>query len=324
MNIYSKTMAGVLVVLIAVFGVYVSSRAIYAIVRAGRGGGCFTGAFIGDNPTRADILSFEETYGKAPYYVLLFTDWERYPDGLVIKDILGQGSCPIITWEPWIDHSKPIDIEELLQGGYDEYLLEFAERIGSFDGEILIRFAHEMNGDWYPWAGSIIGAENYRDMYRYVKGIFDDRGIKNVKWVFSFNWENVPGDKDNDISNYYPGSDHVDYIGIDGYNWGTTQTWSRWMSFRDLFLAAYKRSVYEFKKPVIISEFSSAKEGGDKAEWIRQAMSDIKSWRKVKGFVLFNVNKEVDWTFPISESWGRGFRKSISAPYFIEKAEDDR
>ncbi|MFA6636683.1 MAG: glycosyl hydrolase [Candidatus Omnitrophota bacterium] len=282
--------------------------------------GCFTGAFLADDPGRSDIKSFRNDYGKKPYYVMLFTDWKNFPNDSTIADILKEGCRPIVTWEPWIAHSKDaIDIDSLLAGEHDDRIREFAKRLKAFDEEILLRFAHEMNGNWYPWSGSVIGSEKYRKMYRYVKDIFDDMGAVNIKWVFSVNWEDVPAIDANDISNYYPGGGYVDYVGIDGYNWGTSQEWSKWMSFYDIFAGIYERCVAEFGKPVIITEFSSASDGGNKAEWIKSAMEDIKSWRQVKGFVVFNTDKEVDWKFPIAESSGQAFREAISAPHFKDK-----
>ena len=311
---------GVIVMAVCFFVLYAQIGVVRSSKRE-----CLTGAFLADTPGKADILSFQETYGKKPYYVLMFTDWGNYPSGEAIKGILEESCCPIVTWEPWKAHAQEaIDLAGLMRGEYDDYIREFAARMGSFDGEILLRFAHEMNGNWYPWSGSNIGADKYKDMYRYVKDIFDETGIQNVKWVFSINWEDVPRTAANEMLNYYPGADYVDYVGLDGYNWGTTREWSSWTSFDELFGGIYKKTLREFGKPVIISEFSSVSEGGDKTEWIQQAMRKLKTWDKVQGFVLFDVDKEVDWTFPITKSWGRKFRDELSDPCFVDKEEDDR
>jgi len=278
---------------------------------------CFTGAFIGDKPSRQDIVTFQRDYVKQPYFVMIFVDWKNFPDLGVIKAILGEGSCPLITWEPWNAEPKTgIDYDGLLQGEYDDYISDFAKLIGSFKSEVCLRFAHEMNGNWYPWSGSKIGVDKYIKIYQYVKDIFDKLGVNNVKWVFSVNWEDTPPIKANDFINYYPGEAYVDYVGIDGYNWGDTQSWSQWITFRELFNAPYNKVVDQLKKPVLISEFSSASSGGDKAKWIQNAMQDIKELKEVKGFVLFNVNKEVDWSFPASEEPGKALKKELEDPYF--------
>lgn len=315
MNPGHKALAIFFTLIIAGFSVYTVTRSrIWSEHR-----GCFTGAFLTDHPGDADIKAFEKAYGKKPYYVLVFTDWERFPPDNTIRDILANGCRPVITWEPWKNHSEGVDPKKLLAGEYDEYIRNFASRISGFDREILIRFAHEMNGDWYPWSGSIIGRENYKKMYRHVKDVVSSEGAANVKWVFSFNWENVPDEPWNDFAEYYPGDVYVDYVGIDGYNWGNTREWSRWRSFREIFLPAYTRAVKEFGKPVIISEFGSSGQGGNKAVWIRETMKNIRSWKEVKGFILFNVDKEVDWSFKPGTESAASFGKSLKSAYFKDE-----
>jgi mannan endo-1,4-beta-mannosidase len=280
---------------------------------------CLTGAFLADKPTRADINDFKRDYGKKPYFVMIFIDWNKYPDLGVIKDILDEGCCPVITWEPWNAVEKTgIDIERLLTGGYDRYIEEMAKLLKSFRKEILLRFAHEMNGNWYPWSGSSVGPEKYAQMYRYVKDVFDRYGAQNVKWVFSVNWEDVPPIRANAFLNYYPGDEYVDYVGIDGYNWGDTQSWSRWMTFSDLFSGPYDKITAVLGKPVLITEFSSAPTGGDKARWIREGMLDIKKKPNIKGFIVFNVSKEAPWSFPIWSDAGREFKKQLEDGYFSD------
>lgn len=280
-------------------------------------GNCLIGAFIADKPTRKDIIEFKKDYGKKPYLVMIFVDWDEYPDLGAIKAILDEGSTPFITWEPWKAVSRTsIDYDKLLEGGYDKYITEFAKLIKSFEIEIFLRFAHEMNGNWYPWAGSKIGVDKYKSVYKHVKDIFDKEDVTNVKWVFSVNWEDVPPIEGNNFLKYYPGDTYVDYVGIDGYNWGNTQDWSKWVSFGELFDNTYNKATKTLKKPVLISEFSSASSGGDKAEWIYNAMKDIKGFENVKGFVVFNVDKEVDWRFPATEKSGKELRKQMEDSYF--------
>jgi len=231
----------------------------------------------------------------------------------------------MITWEPWDATLKtPIDYDRLLQGEYDKYITDFANYIKFFEAEVFLRFAHEMNGNWYPWSGSKIGADKYKEIYKYIKDIFDSSGVKNVKWVFSVNCEDVPNIKDNNFLNYYPGNTYVDYIGIDGYNWGNTQSWSKWITFRDLFEEVYNKTRKVLKKPILISEFSSTSKGGDRVKWIRSAMQDMKTFEEIKGFVLFNENKEVDWNFSISESSGKELKKQFKDPYFIGVKKNDK
>ncbi|MDD5227116.1 MAG: glycosyl hydrolase [Candidatus Omnitrophica bacterium] len=279
--------------------------------------GCFVGAFLGDVPSSESIDRFQKEYGKKPFLVLTFLDWGKYPAESVIRDVYAQNCVLMVTWEPWVAATqKGIDYDALLAGKEDGYIRTFALRIKSVGKTVFLRFAHEMNGDWYPWSGQKIGGAKYQRLFRHVRNIFDQVGAGNVQWVFSLNAENVP--RENDSALCYPGDRYVDYVGLDGYNWGTTQSWSRWKSFRDIFLGVYDDVVRRYKKPVIVSEFSSSSAGGDKALWIEDALQTMRHMPAVKGFILFNVDKEVDWRFPPNIASGQKLRSGLADPYFQE------
>ncbi|MFA6609580.1 MAG: glycosyl hydrolase [Candidatus Omnitrophota bacterium] len=272
---------------------------------------CLTGAFLADSPTISDIDGFKKSYGKKPYMVMVFAGWGGLVDEKVIKDVYSEGCVLFVTWEPWDPATKEgIDFDKVLSGGYDGYIGSFGERLKSSGGIVFIRFAHEMNGDWYPWSGLKIGREKYIAVHRYLKTKFDKMGLADVKWVFSVNWEDVPKEN-NHFMLYYPGDGFVDYIGIDGYNWGDTKPWSSWMSFKEIFAHRYEEIMSLVKKPVLISEFSSTGSGGDKAAWIKDAIVDMKQMRGVAGFVLFNVDKETDWSFPADALPGKALKRSL-------------
>jgi beta-mannanase len=285
---------------------------------------CFTGAFLADKPSQKDIREFETNYGKKPFLVMIFADWGNFIDKNVIRDVYSENCILFITLEPWKAYEKqPIDYENLLKGGDDSYIKDFAKRLKDIKKPVFIRFAHEMNGNWYPWSGTKIGAEKYIAMYRRVKDIFDDIGADNAKWVFSVNREDVPSDANNHFMRYYPGDEYVDYVGIDGYNWGNTQTWSKWMTFKEIFSKNYEEIITKTNKPVMISEFSSATSGGDKKIWIKEAMIDIKKWNRIKAFVLFNVNKEADWSFPAGKGPAKEFKSQLGDPYFRDSSSQE-
>jgi hypothetical protein len=284
--------------------------------------GCLTGAFLGDDPSAESIDRFQKEYGKKPFGVLTFLDWGKYPDEGVIRDVSARDCMLMVTWEPWIAATKEgIDYDAVLAGKEDGYIRDFALRMKSIGKAVFLRFAHEMNGDWYPWSGARIGGAKYRRLFRHVRRIFDEAGAGNVRWVFSINAENVP--QGNDFALCYPGDRYVDYIGLDGYNWGATQAWSRWRSFKDIFSGIYRDVVRRYKKPVILSEFSSTSVGGDKALWIGEALEEIKYMPAVKGFILFNVDKETDWRFPPDTASGRKLRAGLADPYFRDVPKED-
>jgi len=65
--------------------------------------------------------------------------------------------------------------------------------------------------------------ETYIAAFRHIVDIFRANGATNVKWVFNVNCDNVGNGTS--YLGHYPGDNYVDYTSIDGYNWGTTQSW---------------------------------------------------------------------------------------------------
>lgn len=294
----------------------------FACARDQRGVGCLTGAFLADRPSAASIDGFQKDYGKKPFFVLTFLDWGKYPDEGVVRDIDSRGCVPVVTWEPWDAARKTaIDYDALLAGRDDEYIRGFAMKLKAFGKPVFLRFAHEMNGDWYPWSAQKITPAKYQKLFKHVREVFDRAQAANVRWVFSINAENVP--PENVYNRCYPGDRFVDYIGLDGYNWGITQSWSKWRSFKEIFSGVYQEVVRRYPKPVIISEFSSTSEGGDKARWIAEALREIKKMPAVRGLILFNVDKETDWRFPPQSECGQKLKQGLSGPYFLETSEKE-
>ncbi len=276
--------------------------------------GCSFGVFIKDAPRAADIREFGARYGKKPALVMVFVDWGRYARADVMKDIYSEGARVVVTWEPWDAALKQgIDPDGILAGKHDDHINEFARSLQKAGGEVFLRFAHEMNGNWYPWSAGW-GHEKYIAVWRYIHGVFAAAGVDNVRWVFAVNAEDVPAD--NRFVLYYPGDEFVDYIGIDGYNWGATQTWSRWRSFKDIMDPAYQQAGTISGKPIMISEFGSTGKGGNKAVWIREAMQHIKTMERVRAVVLFNVDKETDWSFAPGSAPAREFKKQLKDAHF--------
>ena len=283
---------------------------------------CLTGAFLADRPSMTSIEAFKADYGKRPAVVLIFLDWGKYPDEVMARDVYKSGSVLMITWEPWDAVQKSaIDYDGLLVGQDDAYIREFALKLKAISRPVLLRFAHEMNGNWYPWSGQKIGGEKYRQLFRYVRKIFDSVGAGNVRWVFSINAENVP--PENGYADCYPGGRFVDYIGLDGYNWGVTRAWSRWRSFKDLFSGPYGEVVKQYQKPVIISEFGTTSAGGDKARWIDEALKEVKHMPAIKALVLFNVDKETNWKVPSASEAGRVLKNGFADSYFRDSWTED-
>lgn len=162
-------------------------------------------------------------------------------------------------------------------------------------------------GGWYSWQDR---PQEYKQAFRYVYNIFKEEGAQNVKFVWSPNY--IPSELAI-LEKYYPGDEYVDWIGIDGYNWGN-------QSFDDIFYTIYQNIVQNKNifgdKKIMLGEFASA-QGSLKGEWIEDAFKKIKEkYPKIEAFYWFNIDKERDWRVNSSPESLAAFRRAMSDYYF--------
>lgn len=290
----------------------------------------FFGVALDGHPlTESRLEVVEDEIGLKPDLVVFFLQWPgpgNTDEGIFpvesLDAVWSRGAVPCVTWEPmYIEDGaeRTIHWSLILDGFYDGYLISFAEQAGLWGRPFIIRFAHEMNLERYHWGTTKedYGPESpmiYQRMFRYVVDTFKKAGADNVLWAFCPNAESVPSPmyqpeaRWNTVRNYYPGDEYVDILGMDGYNWGTTQTveqdgWdSHWKGFREIFGHLYcELRKINPKKPIFIFETSTAHHGGDRSAWVKEAALTIGSW-SVKGIVWFHVDKEQDWRLTSEEA----------------------
>lgn len=292
---------------------------------------CFIGAFV--NGT-SNIAAYQALIGRELALVMFYSDFTSSFPLSDCTTISNNGSVPCITWEPWrgsiADANDPTySIQKIINGDFDTYISAWATAAKSFRYEIFLRFAHEMNGNWYPWSGSNCGGSssgpsNYISAWKHVRNIFDSVGATNVTWVWNVNAGSTPSDSWNSFENYYPGDAYVDWVAVDGYNWGTSVSGTSWQTFDTIFGSAYSTLIAAHPtKPIMIGEMACSEIGGSasggKAGWITDAFVKIKSnYPNIKAYNWFNISKETDWTITSSPSSKLAMSTSMSDLYYID------
>jgi beta-mannanase len=237
-----------------------------------------------------------------------------------VQKVTARGAIPLVTLEPW-DSKKGVEqpdyrLRRIASGAYDDELTAWAEDAREWGGRILLRFAHEMNGDWYPWSEQVNGNRpgDYVVAWRHVHDVFDRAGADNVEWVWS---PNVAYEGSTSFDGLYPGDDYTDWVALDGYNFGTgTADSSRraWKTFDQVFddsLRAMERLAPD--KPLLIAEVGCAEQGGDKAAWITDMFEQLAYRPDVTGIVWFNIEKRADWPLTTSVAAALAFRHGLAS-----------
>lgn len=256
---------------------------------------------------------------STPDYVMFYRDLGRpYPRGPI--DVIRKlGATPMISLELWRWHDpRHPALPDIIAGKYDAFLRQWAQDATADGGPVLLRFGFEFNGDWFGWSHE---PELYVAAWRRAHAIFDEVGATNVQWVWSPNVVSVPDTRANAIERYYPGDNYVDWLSLDGYNFGDEHDrWHRWTSFAEVFrrpLRAFER--LHPNKPILISEFGSAPGApGQRGEWVRAAHAFLMGCPQVKGVIWFNYDKrregEPNWKIDADEATLRAFNETFAAP----------
>jgi len=255
--------------------------------------GVYQGAFVGDNITETNVVAYEKMSGESLDIGLKFLAFEtglHFP--VQEAKVMGKrGGALLIKLESWAwkgkdDNSFPL--EKILAGKYDHLLKKFAQGAKAYGKPVFVSFDHEMNlpksARWYPWAGN---PKLYKKAFRYVHDkISQEYGACNITWVWN------PNIDFESLKAYYPGSEYVDWVAIDGYN---TEDWgANWKSCKALFSPSLPK-LRSFGKPIMIGEFASDENTLQdtkvrKPAFLSQCIPYF-AQEKVGAFVYFNVDK---------------------------------
>ncbi len=264
----------------------------------------------------AELDAAAATLGESPSILMWYADFQQAPPIAELDATVARGATPLVTWEPWLWGGGAVQpayaSDRITAGTYDAHIATWGRALAAWGKPVLLRYGHEMNGPWYPWSDGVNGngTGDYVAAWRHVHDVVAATGAGNVQWVWS---PNVPDAQMPAFSTLYPGSAYVDVVALDGYNWGTSTSWSSWTSPSALFGGPLQqlRAVAP-GKPIMIGETSSAEAGGDKAAWSRDLIAYLSAQPDVTAVVWFNVNKETDWRFDSSPAAATSLREALA------------
>ena len=273
------------------------------------------------------LAAFESEIGRKTDSFLWYQAIGDNLDTADLGPIAQSGHVIQLAWEPHDPNAAdPVNqpayqLRNITAGNFDADIHRWAQQLKNFGSPVIFRPMCEMNGNWVPWGGTVNGnqPQDYIPAWRHIHDIFVQEGATNVKFVWSPNQDNTAADAANTFSTYYPGDAYVDYVGIDGYNWGTmyqAPAWSsQWKSFTDTFAPSYDVAVARTSKPVIICETASTEQGGDKAQWISDMFAQLPvCFPRITSVTWFNINKETDWRVESSPASLAAFKTAVAPP----------
>ncbi len=262
-----------------------------------------------------------------------------------VKNIYEAGVIPSIRIMPQSSYNKTTDtvysLQKIIDGKFDNDLRKWADDARDCGIPMLIDFAAEPNGNWFPWSGIYNGAgkttkygdknlpdgpEKYKDAYKHIINLFRDEKVNNVTWLFHLNAVSAPNEDWNKMKNYYPGDDYIDWIGLSIY--GAQRYGDKNMLFSEILSSSYDELCgISSEKPLAILEFGVADylPGVDKPEWITDALNTVQdpkydrikaiSWWHSTWYNADNTMSAIQ--LDSSPESRRAYKKGISSDFFV-------
>ena len=192
--------------------------------------------------------------GKYPASYSIWTDFSegnwrygsrsKFPNQKLLNYLHSKGITPMIFMIPvgpdmtinggTQQSAQKYSNQSIANGSFDAYFIEWANSAKAYGKPVILRYAWEMNGNWFPWSpynANVNGLnyydvgntpENYVTAWRHIYNV-----IKPIAPNVKFFW--CPGGNEGGVTymkRFYPGRSYVDYVGFDTYNWNPARTTS--------------------------------------------------------------------------------------------------
>jgi beta-mannanase len=181
----------------------------------------------------------------------------------------------LVFWEPTSGY------DSINNGSQDSIIKKFAEGAKAYGYPVILAPFHEMNGNWDVWDGTVgnNSPAKFIAAWKRLHDLFS--AATNVKFALAYNSNSVPNTTGNQFDDYYPGDAYVDYVGVDGFNFG-----SPWQSFQSIFSSPLTK-LAKYNKPIYIFSMGSVP-GSQKSAWIADALGVQIFKYPIAGWVWFN------------------------------------
>ena len=266
-------------------------------------------AYLGVDPSGhgyGPVASFAKAAGRQPNIVEYFSGWyEPFPTSYA-QTLRRHGAFMLVQMDPTFVTAKRI-----AAGRYDGYLSSYAESVRDFGRAVIISFGHEMNAPWYSWGYGHTPPATFVDAWRHIVTLFRVEGAYNVTWLWNINADRADT---RPAASWWPGTNYVSWVGIDGYYSRPSDTFAR------VFGHTIKQVRAFTSKPVLLSTAVAA--GPAQPAGVSNLFQGMRRYQTI-GLVWFDQTTQtsgtghVDWRLEDSVPAKAAFRRAMSGASLI-------
>jgi hypothetical protein len=206
------------------------------------------GALLGVSLDWADVTveQYTERLGRSPAVAVGFTPFPLTAEGVqnlngAADQLRPSGGVLLLTLEP------TAGLAAVTPAAAEELAVQLAA-VNASGVPVVVRFAHEMNGSWYPWSqqpeayiaafrsvadavhagapgSAMMWAPNYGGGYPFAGGRYQAHAGQTGFGLLDTDRDGAVTGLDDPYAPYYPGDDAVDWVGMSLYHWGSDHPW---------------------------------------------------------------------------------------------------
>lgn len=165
-----------------------------------------------------NLSQFVKQTGIHPALTSKYFNWGTPFPAAEVRANHRLGATTLIILEP-----RTIGARRIVAGGGNAYLARWAAAERKLGLPVMLAFAPEANGPWYPWGKGHISPAMYKKMYQKVHDVLLRDGVKHVTWVWQVNKITSKTER---YSLIWPGRKYVNVIGVDGATFGGNSTFN--------------------------------------------------------------------------------------------------
>jgi hypothetical protein len=263
----------------------------------------YLGVYEAGTPlTYKPVAAFVQAAGRQPNLVGYYSGWGEHFATSFATTVHRHGAVTILQIDP-----TDAAIAAIVAGQYDRYLRSYADTVRDFGYPVVIGFGHEMNATWYSWGYRHVRPPVFVAAWRHLVTLFRDEGADNVTWLWTLQADE-PGT--GPIASWWPGSAYVTWVGIDGYYYRRSDT----------FTSVFGKTIAQVRgithRPLLLSETAVGPMAGQPAK-IANLFAGMRLYQTI-GLVWFDIAQHQgiyhqNWHIEDSRPAVAAFRRGASA-----------
>jgi beta-mannanase len=266
------------------------------------------------------LAAWAADVGVNPTIVGWFTDFTATdgPSSAQLGPIQSSGATNMIAWNAEDTNLQSDGVTDtttslstIIAGNWDFIFTNWGQALAAWGLPIMLRFLPEMNGNWTPWCEGVNGNTHgqFVQAWQHAYNIMAPL-CPNVEWIWNVNIQ-LPVQYST-LASLYPGDAYVDWIGLDGYNFGGWST--AWLMPQTLFNPTLALVQAFTSKPIMICETGCSEDTtGNKAAWITQLFQWLKT-TPIQAVCWFNFDArpaQPNWTVQSSPPTQTAFNVAV-------------